>query len=286
MQTFDLTLKDILMDGAPELFRQATGFDAGLLQSIELPAVTGRRLDLFGPVLDDAGAKVSDDLVQMELQAQNDGGIDLRMLEYYVFIKRRRPAARLHQVVLYLGYAQLAMPDHHQGPAIDYRFRLVDARRLDAGPLLASDREGDILMALFAGSTNMEERIRGIIRRLADRLNRDVPRMRRALHRLLLLSPLRRASDLVEKEIRDMPLTLRIDDNPYLKRMIGELVAETTTRTKSAVLRRLLEHRFGGMPDVAIAMINNADDDALESWTLRVLDAQSIEEVFDGHAPS
>ncbi|MBF0179380.1 MAG: Rpn family recombination-promoting nuclease/putative transposase [Magnetococcales bacterium] len=49
---------------------------------------------------------------------------------------------------------------------------------------------------------------------------------------------------------------------------------------EAAMLTRQLQRRFGSVPDWASAKIANATSQALEEWSLRVLDARSLEEVF------
>ncbi|MEO5369088.1 MAG: DUF4351 domain-containing protein [Magnetococcus sp. DMHC-1] len=49
---------------------------------------------------------------------------------------------------------------------------------------------------------------------------------------------------------------------------------------EAKVLTRLLLHRFGTMPDWVREKVAKADLSSLEEWSLRVLDAQSLDEVF------
>jgi hypothetical protein len=49
---------------------------------------------------------------------------------------------------------------------------------------------------------------------------------------------------------------------------------------EAALLRRLLERRFGALPDWALDRIAAADTAALEDWGLRVLDAGSLDDVL------
>ena len=44
----------------------------------------------------------------------------------------------------------------------------------------------------------------------------------------------------------------------------------------------LLRQRFGEAPEWAQTRLQQADRAQLEAWALRVLDAGSLEEVFDG----
>ena len=49
---------------------------------------------------------------------------------------------------------------------------------------------------------------------------------------------------------------------------------------EAALLLRLLERRFGALPDWARDRIAAADSAALEDWGLRVLDAANLEDVL------
>jgi len=62
----------------------------------------------------------------------------------------------------------------------------------------------------------------------------------------------------------------------------GELRGQKKGRQEgeAALLRRLLEHRFGVLPDWARDRIAAADIAALEDWGLRVLDAGSLDDVL------
>jgi predicted transposase YdaD len=50
---------------------------------------------------------------------------------------------------------------------------------------------------------------------------------------------------------------------------------------ESMLLHRLLTRRFGSLPDVIETRLAQADLEQLESWSDRVLDATSLDEVFN-----
>jgi hypothetical protein len=59
-----------------------------------------------------------------------------------------------------------------------------------------------------------------------------------------------------------------------------EGIAEGERKRGAAVLTRLLERRFGPLPDPVRERIASADVGTLEEWSLRTLDAASIEDVL------
>ncbi|MBK7673506.1 MAG: DUF4351 domain-containing protein [Candidatus Accumulibacter sp.] len=50
---------------------------------------------------------------------------------------------------------------------------------------------------------------------------------------------------------------------------------------EAALLKRQLARRFGALPDAVQVRLTTADVDQLEEWAIKVLDAESLDEVFD-----
>ncbi len=89
----------------------------------------------------------------------------------------------------------------------------------------------------------------------------------------LILAGLRKAlGKVVEEEAKKMPILNDIRDHEVLGReyKAGELV----------ILRRQIEKRFGSVPDWAADQLANLSASELEDLSLRVLDAQSIEDLL------
>ncbi len=64
----------------------------------------------------------------------------------------------------------------------------------------------------------------------------------------------------------------------------GRLEGRREGRHQSAeeTLRGLLKRKFGAVPDWADARIAQADGETLQRWTLGLLDADTVEAVFEG----
>ncbi|MBF0602193.1 MAG: DUF4351 domain-containing protein [Nitrospirae bacterium] len=85
-----------------------------------------------------------------------------------------------------------------------------------------------------------------------------------------------------------MSLTFNLMENDVFRPIImqalmqaqvdSELIGEQKGETK--ILMRLLQRRFGAVPGWASEKISEADLPSLEEWSLRVLDAQSLDDVF------
>ena len=49
---------------------------------------------------------------------------------------------------------------------------------------------------------------------------------------------------------------------------------------EGAILRRLLTHRFGPLPQDVLERLAHAGSQQLETWAERVIDASSLDEIF------
>jgi predicted transposase YdaD len=81
-----------------------------------------------------------------------------------------------------------------------------------------------------------------------------------------------------------MPITINIRENPFFREVFeeGKQAGHQEGRQEEAValLCRQLEHRFGPLPASTRQHIEAADTPTLETWSLRLLEATSLEEVL------
>jgi hypothetical protein len=109
-----------------------------------------------------------------------------------------------------------------------------------------------------------------------------------AMSQLLILAGLRRLAKLVEQEARKMPIHINILENEVLGPVFLKGLQEgrdeglqTGLRTgEIAVLRRLIEKRFGALPRWAAEKLAALSAPELEDLSERVLDARSVDELL------
>ncbi len=84
---------------------------------------------------------------------------------------------------------------------------------------------------------------------------------------------------LSREEIRTM---LALNDIELKQtRFYQEVVEEGRQEGEQILLQRMLTRRFGGVPDWAQERLIEADPEQLEQWADRLLDAPTLESVFD-----
>jgi len=262
MQEYDVALKLLLRGSARLTMRELTGTSVETWLDVELSKVVqNTRVDLLGQTVDKG-------LVHMELQSGNDATMPLRMAEYCLGVFRlfgRFP----RQVLLYVGEAPLRMETELRGDDVWFRYRAVDIRDLDGDRLLESQGVGDTVIAILARLRDHKDAVRRILERIAGLAAAE---RETALGQLLILAGLRHFEETVEREARKMPILNDILDNKVLGREFkrGELT----------VLRRQIEKRFGAIPTWAEERLAGRSPADLEDLSVRVLDAQSLEELL------
>ena len=271
MQEYDIALKLLLQRSAEQTLRELTGGSVQRWLNVELPEVRGTRVDLLG----ENGGEGDGELVHIELQSSNDPKMPLRMAEYCLRVYRlfgKFP----RQILLYVGEEPLRMSTKLEAPSLVFRYRVVDIRELDGERLLESDRMGDNVIAILA---RLREKQCGGW--WPKSLRWKGTNAEAALSQLLILAGLRHLEEVVEQEARKMPILNDILEHKVLgrefKRGLEEGVQQGIQQGELAVLRRLIEKRFGTMPVWAADELASKSTVELEELSARILDAQSLE---------
>jgi hypothetical protein len=269
MQEYDVALKVLLQGQARRTISDLTGTAIARWLDVELPKVQNLRLDLLGET-------VGDELIHLELQSGNDARMPLRMAEYCLGVFHlfgRFP----RQVLLYVGEAPLKMATKLSGGGLSFEYQAVDIRSLDGDRLLESDEVGDNVIAILAHLRDHKEAVRRIVARLAGLAPSE---RATALEQLFILAGLRRLEETVEQEARKMPVYIDILENKVLGREFKKGLQEGRQEGELAILRRLIEKRFGSLPPWAEQRLTSASTEQLEEWATRVLDAASLQELL------
>jgi predicted transposase YdaD len=281
MQDYDVSLKMLLRDSARLTLRQIAGSPVTNWLNVELPKVQNPKLDLLGEVKGGS-------LVHIELQSTNDQRMPLRMMEYCAGIYRQH--GRLpRQIMLYVGGAPLRMARELAGPDLRFRYNAIDIRDLDSAALLASSDFGDNVIAVLTRLQDNRDTVRAILKGIA-RLKQDEREI--ALQALMRLSGLRRLTHVVEEESRKVPVYIDPLKMPFIrhefKRGLVEGKKEGLVEGEKkgivegelAIIRRLIQKRFGRIPVWAAKRLKSCSAEQLEELSERVLDAGSLKELL------
>ncbi|MBF0465585.1 MAG: hypothetical protein HQK88_03120 [Nitrospirae bacterium] len=186
-----------------------TGFETAKFLDVQFPDIRYRQPDLLVELPDDT-------LYHMEMQAQNDGNMDCRELEYYhlIFCEFRKSVT---QVVLYVGSEKLKMSNEIKAKGLHFTYQIIDIRDINCRELLESDDPGDNILAILCKTDDADGTIKGILAKLYE-----LPPEERENYilKLLTLSRLRGLTKSVEREVKKMPVTIDVStDVLYLEGM-------------------------------------------------------------------
>lgn len=284
MHEYDTVLKVLLQGSANSILEQITGVRVARWLNVELPEVRQTRVDLLGE-----SADKKHDLIHLELQSTNDPQLPLRMAEYSLRVYRQFQRFP-QQIVLYVGDAEMRMPATFSGPDHVCRYTIVDIRTLDSEPLLNSALPADNVIAIL---TRLRDRTAAIRRILSKIGTLETGARDAAFTQLLILSGLRKLAESVRTEVQAMPIMHDILDHeiigPAIKQGIQQGIQEGIQQGLQkgrqqeglSILRRQIEKRFGPLPDWAQEHLTRLSIAELEDLSLRVLDANSMDELFD-----
>ncbi|CAK0742468.1 hypothetical protein CCP1ISM_1580001 [Azospirillaceae bacterium] len=278
---FDITLRSLAGPGSPALIRMITGAAVAEVLPTVFPSAQERRVDTLVE-LDDGR------ILHLEWQAGHDGSMPLRMLGYWQFVATAHPGRAIEQVVIQVGGAR-RIEERLESAALSFRYRVLDSRELDPAPLLASESVDDNILSLLFGTGDTPEHIRAILRRIATLGERE---RRDAVTRLLILSGLRGATGRVLEEVKDMPLQIDTDSDPFLAELVrkgilqgraeGEARGEARGKAegKAEMLLRQLRRRFGALPVTVVSKVQDADAAQLDDWSELFVDAKALSDLF------
>jgi predicted transposase YdaD len=262
---YDITLKS-LFHGLPErLLELLTGHRPIETLTVEYPTVQRRLPDLVLRL--DNGSNY-----HLELQSDIDPEIAWRMLEYYSLICRHddRP---LQQQVLYVGSADNTLAAGLQRDRLRYEYDVIDMREIDGELLLRSPSIEDNILALLCRLTDERDAVRALLARIGQL---DANARADALEKVVILAGLRNLKPLIEQEIDQMPITVDIMQNPFLR----EAFDKGRQEGEHVLLVKQLEQRFGPLPDDVLRRLETAAPELLEQWGLALLAARTLDEVF------
>ena len=148
---------------------------------------------------------------------------------------------------------------------------------LDSEILLRSESIEDNLLAILCHLNDARAAVRRILARIAQ-----LPTSRRlnAMSQLLVLSGLRKLEYVIQEESVRMPVTIDLMENRVIRDYFLQGKQEGARGEAMSMLTRQLERRFGPLTEEALGKVSAVDLATLEDWSLRLLDAHTLEEVL------
>jgi predicted transposase YdaD len=296
---YDIALKSLLQTSGLTILEQLAGVRLVRWLNVELPEVRMPHLDLLAET-------AARDLLHFELQSNNDSGMPLRMAEYALAIYRQYGRFP-RQFVLYVGQPRLSMRPELRGPFLHFWYTAVDIREMDPGQLLNSPAPGDNILAILADVNTPEKTVREVLKRITRLPPAEQPKQ---LQILMILSGLRGLGKLIQSEVKRMPITVDLDE------VFGDYILERADLYREqgreqgleqgreqgleqgreqgleqgreqgqvSLLHRQMANRFGPIPAWAEDRLKALPREKLEDLAVRLLNANSLEDLFNAQS--
>ena len=262
---YDTTLKEIFQALPQTLLRLLVGQEGTELLTVEFPSIKKRIPDLVVRMEDDS-------IFHLELQSDPEA-MEWRMLEYYAMLRSVHPDVPLRQMVLHVGPKRTRSSSIIEESNLRFRYTVKDIQDIDCQHMLESPLLEENLLAVLCRLEDDRETIREVLKRIAV-----LPPKGRAdaLEKLVILAGLRKLEAQVKKEVEEMAISVDVMENVFLRDIFGK----GEQQGEAKMLSRQLQRRFGDVPAWTREKIAKADLSTLEEWSLRFVDAQSLEDVF------
>ena len=137
-------LKRILVEFSTQLF-ELNIVDAEPLDT-EQPRIEGKRADLVARIKDIEGKSY---ILHVEIQNDNQAHFPIRMLRYYTDLALTHPDEDIKQYLLYMGKADLTIPDHIQTSGWRYCYQILDLSKHDSEDFLNSANPDALVLAIL-----------------------------------------------------------------------------------------------------------------------------------------
>lgn len=129
-------------------------------------------------------------ILHIEIQNDNQRWMPARMLRYLGDLALAYPKLPVRQYLVYIGKKPLTMKDGLDFPDFQYRYRIIDLRRVDCEDFLRQDSPDAWVLAVLCDFKHRlpREVVHTILARLQQRLRDDPPRLREYVEMLNVLA--------------------------------------------------------------------------------------------------
>ena len=247
-----------------------------------------RRADLVAKVKEHGKSYI----LHIEIQNHNQSTMPTRMLRYLTDIVLAYPGLDVKQYVIYIGRAKLNMATGMQLTGLNYSYHILDMHQLDCESLLQQEKPEALVFAILCnfGPQSSRQVVKRILQRLQDLTGSNESAFRDYLLMLEILSSNRDLKQIVQEEenmlsqvkYSDLP-SFGLGEQQGMEKGLEKGLEQGRQQGESLMLQKLLQLKFGNLPDAIQQRLQTADAKELLFWSERLLSAETITEVFAEH---
>jgi predicted transposase YdaD len=198
LKRFDAILKEVFSESIGMIYYLAIGKKIGKkvrVISAEISLVKTFRPDIL--------VEADGEIIQVEIQAQQDKTLPLRMFRYYYAILEKYKKEPT-QIVLFVGKGNPS-PSEFRTPKLTLKYKVLDMKRIDPDVFIRSEKPAEVILGILAGKFKDKPKI---IRKVKKRIAEIVKNEEKIIKYIDSISFL---AGLFDIEIKVKPMPIQVD---------------------------------------------------------------------------
>jgi predicted transposase YdaD len=168
LKRFDAILKEIFSEAIGMIYYLATGKKIG-----KKVKVISAEIRLVKTFCADILVEADDEIIQVEIQAQQDKNLPKRMFRYYYAILEKYKKEPT-QIVLFVGKGNTP-PSEYKTPKITLKYKVLDMKKIDPDVFIKREKPAEVILGILAGKfKDKPQIIRKVQKRIAEILKNEV----------------------------------------------------------------------------------------------------------------
>jgi hypothetical protein len=198
LKRFDPILKEIFSEAIGTVYYLAIGRKIG--KKVKVISAEIRLVKTFRPdILIEADGKI----IQVEIQAQQDKTLPLRMFRYYYAILEKYKKEPT-QIVLFVGKGN-PPPSEYKTPKLALKYEVLDMKKIDPDVFIRSKKPGEVILGVLAGKFKDKPKI---IKKVKKRIVEILKNEEKIIKYIDSISFL---AGLFDIEIKVKPMPIQVD---------------------------------------------------------------------------
>ena len=198
LKRFDPILKEIFSEAIGKIYYLATGKKIG--EKVKVLHSEIRVVKTFQP---DILVEADDEIIQLEIQAQQDKTLPRRMLRYYYAIEEKYKKEPT-QIVLFVGKGKPPPPEYRT-PKLTLKYEVLDMKKIEPDIFIKSKKPAEVIIGILAGKfKDKPEIIKNVKKRIVE-IVKDEGEIAKYIDSISFLA------GLFDIEIRVKPMPIEVD---------------------------------------------------------------------------
>jgi hypothetical protein len=198
LKRFDPILKEIFSEAIGTIYYLAAGKEIG--KKVKVISAEIRLVKTFRP---DILVEADGEIIQVEIQAQQDKNLPLRMFRYYYAILEKYKKEPT-QIVLFVGKGN-PPPSEYKTPKLTLKYKVLDMKKIDPDVFIRSRKPAEVILGVLAGKFKDKPQIINKVKRRIVEIVKNEVEIAKYIDSISFLA------GLFDIEIKVKPMPIQVD---------------------------------------------------------------------------